>query len=265
MEAQSRQLAALAESYAEARRQSEYAIRAKSEFLARMSHELRTPLNAIIGFADVMQGGMFGPLGSPRYNEYVTDIRNSGHHLLSIINDILDLAKIEAGGYEITEDVVEPERVITSSLRFVRERAQRDSINLATDIDPQIPNLLADERAMKQVLVNLLTNAVKFSPAGGTVTAFARQIDTGELVIGVKDTGVGMAASEVPHALKPFGQTKSAKIVGNEGTGLGLPLVKSMVELHGGVLDIASTPGVGTVVTARFPVARVTERLARTA
>ncbi|MBM3601099.1 MAG: hypothetical protein FJX35_23115 [Alphaproteobacteria bacterium] len=262
MEAQSRQLAALADSYAEARRLSEYANRAKSEFLARMSHELRTPLNAIIGFADIMRNGMFGPLGSPRYHDYVADIRSSGRHLLDIINDILDLAKIEAGRYELAEERIDPARIIASTMRFVRERAQIGGVQLVTTIGPDTPMLRADERSLKQIMVNLLSNAVKFTPSGGTVTAFTRLTAAGELVIGVTDTGIGMAAGEIPEALRPFGQTKSAHVAANEGTGLGLALVKSMIELHGGKLDLESSVGVGTTAMARFPADRVVARLA---
>ena len=263
MEAQTRQLTALTKSYAEARRQAEYADRAKSEFLARMSHELRTPLNVIIGFADIMHGSMFGPLGSPRYLEYVNDIRSSGRHLLTVFNDILDLSKIEAGRFELSESSVDLRDVIVGCMRFVHERAQKEKIELATAIDADLPNLTADERALKQIMVNLLTNAVKFTSAGGKVTAFARMADSGEMAIGVADTGAGMTAEEIPTALKPFGQTKSAKLANNEGTGLGLPLVKSMVELHGGRLEIASERGVGTTVTAFLPAARVLQSLAQ--
>jgi two-component system cell cycle sensor histidine kinase PleC len=262
MEAQTRQLTALTESYAEARRQAEYADRAKSEFLARMSHELRTPLNVIIGFADVMHGGMFGPLGSPRYGEYVNDIRSSGRHLLTVVNDILDLSKIEAGQFELSETTVDLAGVITGCLRFVHERAQKEKIELVTEIDANLPSVTADERALKQIMVNLLTNAVKFTGTNGKVTAFARLTETGEAALGVSDTGVGMTADEIPIALRPFGQTSSSKFANNEGTGLGLPLVKSMVELHGGRLDIVSERGVGTTVTAVLPASRVPQALA---
>lgn len=263
MEAQTRQLTALTESYAEARQHAEYADRAKSEFLARMSHELRTPLNVIIGFADIMQGSMFGPLGSPRYVEYVNDIRSSGRHLLTVVNDILDLSKIEAGQFQLSESPVDLRSVIAGCMRFVRERAQKDSIELATAIDAALPNITADERALKQIMVNLLTNAVKFTSSGGKVSAFAHLAESGEMALGVSDTGAGMAAEEIPIALRPFGQTNSAKLANNEGTGLGLSLVKSMVELHGGRLEIASQRGVGTTVTAFLPAPRVLQMLAQ--
>jgi two-component system, cell cycle sensor histidine kinase PleC len=232
---------------------AELANRSKSEFLANMSHELRTPLNAVIGFAEVMQAQLFGPIGEPRYLEYATDIRNSGAHLLQIINDLLDISKLEAGKVELHEDEVCLSDLVASAERLIKERAAAAGIELLFRIPGDIANFHADERLMKQILINLLTNAVKFTPRGGRITVGARVAMRGELEISVADTGIGMHAKDIEIALKPFGQVDSGFDRKQEGTGLGLPLVKSLTELHGGILDIQSEPGVGTSVTVRLP------------
>jgi PAS domain S-box-containing protein len=233
----------------EAKRHAELANRAKSEFLANMSHELRTPLNAIIGFAEVMQRETFGPLGSARYRTYCADIHNAGTHLLSVINDVLDVAKIEAGRLLAHDEDVDIAAVILACVQMVRERASGAGLYVVVDVAPDLPSLHADERLLKQMLLNLLSNAVKFTPQGG-ITIGARLAHTGELFIEVKDTGIGIAPADIPKAMQAFGQIDSTFNRKFGGTGLGLHLVRNMVELQGGTLQMESTPALGT--TARL-------------
>jgi signal transduction histidine kinase len=237
--------------------QAEFANRSKSEFLANMSHELRTPLNAIIGFAQVIREEMFGALGSPKYREYAADINDSGQHLLDLINDILDLAKIESGKVELHEDDIDAAGLLGSVLSMMHERAASAGLTLETEISDHLPALRADERKLKQVLVNLLSNAVKFTKPGGFVTLTAWCDERSGFVLQVQDSGIGMAQQDVPKALTQFGQIDSALNRQYEGTGLGLPLSKTLTELHGGTLDLQSEPGVGTTVTLRLPAARL--------
>lgn len=237
----------------EARDQAEMANRAKSELLANMSHELRTPLNAIIGFSQVLQEQLFGPLGSERYHEYVTDITNSGQHLLSLINDILDVSAVESGKLELIENNLNLLLVIEDSAQMVRGRAKEGELLFITDIDNDLPELRADERRVKQVLLNLLSNAVKFTPPGGVISVGARTNSAGEIVMQVTDNGIGMNKEELAKALDKFGQVDSSLSRKHEGSGLGLPLTLGLVQLHGGVMDIQSTKGQGTVVTVKFP------------
>ena len=237
--------------------EAELANRAKSAFLANMSHELRTPLNAIIGFSEIMQQELLGPLGSARYHGYVRDIRESGRHLLQIINDILDLSRIEAGQMQINEEPVDLSRVAVACLRMVDERARAHNLKLATDLPAGLPQVRGDERLLKQVLLNLLSNAVKFTMDGGEVRTVARVAGDGWLELSVADDGIGMAPEQIPQALQPFTQIDSSLSRRFEGTGLGLPLVKSMVELHGGRLLIDSAVGRGTRVTVRLPPERL--------
>jgi PAS domain S-box-containing protein len=240
----------------EARDAAQIANRSKSEFLANMSHELRTPLNAIIGFSEVLKGELFGPLGSAQYAEYVADIFQSGTHLLDIINDILDVSKAEAGKLELHEEQVDLTAVVRSSLRLVKDRAAESSLRLETVLPDNLPSLLADERMVKQILINLLSNAVKFTPAGGTVSVIAEAGDRG-LELAVRDTGIGIAPENIDKVLEPFGQVDTAHNRTHQGTGLGLPLVKSLVKLHGGRLKIDSELGKGTTVTAHFEPGRL--------
>jgi signal transduction histidine kinase len=230
--------------------------RAKSEFLANMSHELRTPLNAIIGFSEIMKNQSFGPLGSPQYLEYMEDIYNSGNHLVAIINDILDLSKIEAGRMDLKETKLPLRSVIESCIRIMRERAESAEITLTASVPDNLPDLQADERLVKQMLINLLSNGVKFTQAGGSVTVGA-QFKGGALLIGVADNGVGMNREEALIALEPFRQVDGSHERQLEGTGLGLPLVKSYIELHGGGFRLDSGPGKGTMVTLTFPPERI--------
>ncbi|MDP6623789.1 MAG: HAMP domain-containing sensor histidine kinase, partial [Alphaproteobacteria bacterium] len=238
---------------------AEYADRAKSEFLANMSHELRTPLNAIMGFADIMQRNMFGPIGDQRYQEYTVGIRESGEHLLSLINDILDLSKIEAGQALLDEQELQPAALVADCLRLVEVRAAEADLHLRVDGLNGLPTLRADRRMVKQMLLNLLSNAIKFSHRGGTVTVSGAIDGNRGLSLSVNDRGIGIAAPDIPKAMANFGQVESALDRKYEGTGLGLPLVKSLVELHGGSLDIESELGVGTRVSVWFPPQRLGE------
>jgi len=241
-----------------AKEQAELANRTKSEFLANMSHELRTPLNAIIGFSEIVAGELFGPIGATRYVEYAHDIHASGIHLLSIISDILDLSKIEAGRRELSESPIDLHDAAESSLRLVRGRAQNSGVSLVNGIEREaMPRLLADERAVKQILLNLLSNAVKFTRQGGRVAVGAALRSDGSLAVTVDDTGIGIARENIPRALAPFSQVDSSLTRRYEGTGLGLPLVKSLIELHGGTLQLESEEGKGTLATIVFPAQRV--------
>ena len=235
-----------------AKEEAELANRAKSDFLANMSHELRTPLNAVIGFAEMMIGEIFGPHGSPKYNEYVTDIKLSADHLLKIIDDILDISKIETGHLDVEMQVLAVDEIIASCLSLIRHRARQSDVRLISEVQPGL-TLFADPRLLQQILLNLLTNAVKFTPRGGSVTISAGQGPDGAPRIAVSDTGIGIAAADIDRVLEPFVRLESAFCANVEGTGLGLPLVKSLVELHGGSLEIESRPDTGTTVSVLFP------------
>lgn len=236
--------------------EAELASRAKSTFLAGMSHELRTPLNAIIGFSEVIEQHCFGPIGNERYEEYIGDIRRSAEHLLSIINTILDLSKIEAGKMDIHPDPLDVERLVQDCYNLIRERAIRRAITVDLKVAENIPILVADPTKMRQVLINLMTNAVKFSQENTTITVSAVEDSNGGIAITVRDQGIGMTPEQLKIAMEPFGQVDSTLSRKVEGTGLGLPLTKALIELHDGVMEIESAAGEGTAVTARFPAER---------
>ncbi|MDP6623647.1 MAG: PAS domain S-box protein [Alphaproteobacteria bacterium] len=243
----------------EAKEAAEIADRAKSEFLANMSHELRTPLNAILGFAQMIEDQTLGPDARERYIQYAADIYGSGNHLLAIINDILDLSKIEAGKAELDEHDLDIDDLVESAVRLVRMRARETQLGLEVDVQVELAGirLRADQRMVRQMLLNLLSNAVKFTPLGGSVTVSGRRNEDGGLALCVADTGIGMTPEDIPLALSHFGQVGRALDQSFEGTGLGLPLVRSLAELHGGGLEIESAVGVGTRATIWFPKERV--------
>jgi signal transduction histidine kinase len=222
-----------------------------------VSHELRTPLNAVIGFSEMLTNEMFGPIGDGRYLGYAADIRSSGLHLLSLINDILDLSKVEANSFELSEENLDVPSMVDEALHLVEVKAEAGKIRLKPDLLPNMPALYADERAFKQIILNLLSNAVKFTPPGGRISVSASVNDVGEFVFMVVDTGIGIAKEDQEKILKPFTQADSSLARRYEGTGLGLPLTKSLVELHNGRLELESTPQKGTTVCAIFPRDRV--------
>jgi two-component system cell cycle sensor histidine kinase PleC len=253
LEASQSQISELAESFQQEKFRAEEANRSKSEFLANMSHELRTPLNAINGFSEIMQKEMFGPLGDDRYLEYVGDILQSGQHLLNLINDILDMSKIESGKMTLSTETIYCDELIEQCLRLVRGRAVESNLQLVSKT-AEIPGIEADPRAVKQVLLNVLSNAIKFTPEGGTVTAHTDpDPDTGGVIFQITDTGIGISAQDLPKLCTPFSQIESQHSKSHKGSGLGLALTKSLVELHGGQFTIESEIGIGTTVTVKLP------------
>ena len=250
LQQQAKELAHLAEQYAEEKTRAEEANHAKSEFLANMSHELRTPLNAIIGFSEVMESGVFGPMGE-KYHEYCRDIRDSGRYLLDVINDILDMAKIEAGRVELGLEEFVLAEVLSETLRIITPRAHFKRLVIDANIPPTL-SIVADRRGLKQILLNLLSNAVKFTPEGGRIGLHARR--SAHLVsIAVEDTGIGIPASAIRNLGRPFEQVQSPLTKSHQGSGLGLAIAKSLTKLHGGAMRIHSAQGVGTVVLITLP------------
>ena len=242
-----------------AKEQAETASRAKSEFLANMSHELRTPLNAILGFAEIIRDRLLGPIAD-RYAEYAKDIHASGTHLLGIINDILDLSKVEAGRLELVEEVVDLHGAIKAVVLLLRERVATSGLSLKVELPDVAMLVRADERKVKQILMNLLSNAVKFTPASGEIRVRLGLGAASEVVIEVQDTGIGIAPEDMARALSPFGQVDSRLSRRYEGTGLGLPLARALAELHGGRLELDSAPGRGTTARLVLPAERLIER-----
>ena len=241
----------------EAKDSAEAANRAKTEFLANMSHELRTPLNAVMGFSEIIKNQALGPVGSPKYREYASDIHDAGQHLLDIINDILDLSKVESGTPELNEEEFAIRDVVDSVVTLVTGQAGKGGVELEIQASDVEPHLFADKRMVKQILVNLLSNAIKFTEPGGTVSLKYWSRNDSGYVFQVRDTGIGMALDDIPRALAAFIRVENDMTLSNEGTGLGLPLSKSLAEIHGGSLDLQSRLGVGTTVTIRFPAERI--------
>ncbi|WP_286749042.1 ATP-binding protein [Sphingopyxis sp. SCN 67-31] len=261
LERSQQQLSELARKYEMEKVRAEGANKAKSEFLANMSHELRTPLNAINGFSEIMVGEMFGSLGDPRYKGYAQDILSSGQHLLALINDILDMSKIEAGKMNLKFELLELEEVAEDAVRLVRNRAEAAGLSLSIEF-PHLPEVEADYRALKQILLNLLSNAIKFTPRGGRITLRAEggRDPLGEHIrVSVQDTGIGIAEDDLVRLAQPFEQVENQHSKTTQGTGLGLALTKSLVEMHGGLLDMQSAPGEGTLVSFSIPVRREAE------
>lgn len=243
-----------------AKEQADTANRAKSNFLANMSHELRTPLNAIIGFSEMMTTETYGPLGHDKYGEYLKDILSSANHLLDIINEVLDMSKIEAGRLELEDDIVDLKELVQSVTRMMASKAFASSLTMIENFPPNLPQLQADQRLVRQILINLVTNAVKFSPHGGKITLEGSLNSQGELQLTIQDEGIGIPKDKIKQALEPFGQVSDHAESANsqlQGTGLGLPLAKAMMELHGGELTLESEQGEGTTVTLRFPSSRI--------
>jgi two-component system, cell cycle sensor histidine kinase PleC len=255
LERQAEEVADLAEKYAEEKTRAEEANQAKSKFLANMSHELRTPLNAIIGFSEIMESGMFGPLGSDKYREYCHDIHQSGQYLLDVINDILDMSKIEAGRIRLDAEPVDLEPFLNDAMRVVSARANDKRLKLTARIGRGI-SLTADHRLLKQIMLNLLSNAVKFTPEGGRITIRARATAGGWVSVSIADTGIGIPEDALARLGRPFEQVESQLTKSHQGSGLGLAIAKSLTELHQGTMRIRSTPGRGTMVLLRLPISR---------
>ncbi|MGI9477613.1 MAG: sensor histidine kinase [Hyphomicrobiaceae bacterium] len=246
----------------QARRRAEEANLAKSQFLATMSHELRTPLNAILGFSEVMTKEIMGPLENPTYREYTSNIHASGTHLLNLINEILDLSRIEAGKYELHEQAMNVCDTLDDCHRLLQLRAENKGLRLVQDFGSGMATIWADERAMRQIFLNLITNAIKFTPRGGKITISARTEADGSQVICVSDTGPGIPKEEIPKVLSAFGQGSLAQTSAEGGTGLGLPIVRSLIELHSGTFELKSELRKGTQAIIRIPATRVLQAMA---
>ena len=244
----------VAEKLAESRAIAVAANETKSEFLANMSHELRTPLNAIIGFSDMMKQQIYGKLGSPFYDQYTEMIHTSGHHLLNIINEILDISKVEAGSFELNENYCDVEGMFAAAVKLSKAKNTDLEVSITYDVPVDFPELFADPRIVNQILYNALSNAVKFNNPGGWVdiSAFINP-ENNAICLKVSDNGIGMTNDEINHVLKPFAQVQNPMTRSHEGTGLGLPLMSAFMDLHGGDMDIQSEKGIGTTITLTFP------------
>ena len=253
--------ALIEEELKQATQAAEAANRAKSEFLSTMSHELRTPLNAVIGFSEVIADEMFGPVGHPKYLEYARDIQSSGRHLLDMISDILDISRIEAGRMDLADEPVSLIDVIDRAVQMVDARAEKVGVIIETRITEDLPNLLGDRRALIQILLNLLTNAVKFTPRGGGIYVMADRMEDGGVEVAVADTGVGIPADELGELMQPFAQASNQAAASEGGTGLGLYLVRRLVEQQDGHFVLESEQGRGTVAVIVWPESRLTDRL----
>jgi two-component system cell cycle sensor histidine kinase PleC len=245
----------------EARRRAETANVAKSRFLATMSHELRTPLNAILGFSEVMKNEVFGQHANQTYRDYAGDIYTSGEHLLNLINELLDLSRIEAGRYELNEEALDLVHVVDDCRHLLKLRAQNRGITIAELYEPGMPLLWADERAIRQITLNLVSNAIKFTPQGGEIRLTVGWTDDGGQYVSVVDTGPGIPDDEIPVVMSSFGQGSLALKTAEQGAGLGLPIVKGLVDLHGGTFVLRSKLREGTEVVVTFPPSRVMDAL----
>jgi PAS domain S-box-containing protein len=245
------------ENLTEARTQAERASSSKTEFLARVSHEIRTPLNAIIGFSELMMDEKFGPIGNERYKDYLRDINKSGNHVLDLVNDLLDITKIEAGQQEMSYEAVSLNEALSEAVAMMQPQANRERVIIRSSFASRLPEVVADLRSIRQIALNLLSNAIRYTPAGGQVIVSTAYETSGDIVMRVRDTGIGMAAAEIEQALKPFKQINALKRPRGDGTGLGLPLTKAMVEANRARFAIHSAPGEGTLVEVTFPSTRV--------
>jgi signal transduction histidine kinase len=235
----------------DARRDAERASALKSEFLAKVSHEIRTPLNAILGFAEVIIDERFGPIGNERYKDYLKDIHASGTHVMSLVNDMLDLSKIEAGKMDLASNPVDANRIVSECVSLMQPQANTERVIVRMSLAPRLPNVLADERSLRQIVLNLLSNAVKFNEPGGQVIVSTALTDAGHAVIRIRDTGIGMSDADLETALEPFRQLATSRKV--SGTGLGLPLTKALVEANRANFSIKSRKNEGTLVEVAFP------------
>jgi signal transduction histidine kinase len=240
-----------------AKKDAESASSHKSDFLARVSHEIRTPLNAIIGFSDLISQERFGPTGHPRYVEYAHDISKSGRHVLDIVNDLLDISKIEAGQQELDFQSVNLNNEINEALSIMQQIANENRVVTRSSLPSDVPNVVADQRSIRQILLNVLSNSIRFTPAGGQIVVSTSLEANGHVLLRIRDNGIGMSRAELERAMQPFGQVGQETVQRGEGTGLGLPLTRAMTEANRAMFDIISSPGDGTLVTINFPPQRV--------